>query len=87
MTINVNDIVAISPPDRQAKIKTRAAELIAENDLTRLTKSRRIYPDSDDRIVKYAPRECLSTRTAGRFIGFDITKLYRCNGWGIITSS
>ena len=30
MTINVNDIIASLPPDRQAKIKARAAELIAE---------------------------------------------------------
>jgi transcriptional regulator with XRE-family HTH domain len=30
MTINVNDIIASLPPDRQARIKARAAELIAE---------------------------------------------------------
>ena len=30
MTINVNDIIASLPPARQAKIKARAAELIAE---------------------------------------------------------
>jgi transcriptional regulator with XRE-family HTH domain len=30
MTVNVNDIIASLPPDRQAKIKARAAELIAE---------------------------------------------------------
>jgi transcriptional regulator with XRE-family HTH domain len=30
MTVNINDIIASLPPDRQAKIKARAAELIAE---------------------------------------------------------
>jgi hypothetical protein len=30
MTTNVNDIIASFPPERQAKIKARAAELIAE---------------------------------------------------------
>ena len=30
MTVNVNDIIASLPPARQAKIKARAAELIAE---------------------------------------------------------
>ena len=30
MTINVNDIIASLPPDQQAKIQARAAELIAE---------------------------------------------------------
>ena len=30
MTINVNDIIASLPPARPAKIKARAAELIAE---------------------------------------------------------
>jgi transcriptional regulator with XRE-family HTH domain len=30
MTVNVNDIIASLPADRQAKIRARAAELIAE---------------------------------------------------------
>jgi hypothetical protein len=30
MTVNVNDIIASLQPDLQAKIKARAAELIAE---------------------------------------------------------
>jgi transcriptional regulator with XRE-family HTH domain len=30
MTVNINDIIASLPVDRQAKIKARAAELIAE---------------------------------------------------------
>ena len=30
MTINVNDIIASLPPDRQAKIKARAAELFRQ---------------------------------------------------------
>jgi hypothetical protein len=30
MTVNINEIIANLPPDRQAKIRDRAAELIAE---------------------------------------------------------